>query len=624
MKGVHNRVVVAALATALAAGLAAGGGLGCGDDARCGPGTVLAGDQCVPDGSVICPQGTTFVDGACQLDDSACAAGTVLIDGHCVADDGAIPVDLEEHAEPNDDPALDAPAGGFALGPQGTALVLHGCVLPRADLDGNGNLDPDRDVWLVTTDAPATVEITADGVGGLVAGFAVIAADPALAQSLRTYQRFGINLTSDTAARQVYLPQAGTYALVMTDARSLLLGGTGAGGPGACYYTTVRRVATPAPVPLTAPQTATDDRGQVRLFAFDPATRGRVVRVTVNTSSSAMMPAFVVLRGAAATLQATVRGNRTSVAAGGLEPHEPIVVVSDMEYDWGLTPQAYTYDVVDLEARPLPADGTVTLTKKNGLNPFAVYADYEYFYFDLAAAGTIVRFDVSATSAAPATPLPIDLVITRRDVLNASDVVALVEPFGEPGRPGGFVGEYVRFAQPGRYYLVLQDPNGTSGDTYTLSSRWAPLPSTPVQLGTPTASAPLPPGGSAFHTLELTAPIWIEAGVTASGFPAGAGSARVSLYDLAGSGWLGGNYLPVVSAPVSSDGSDPLGRVLIHDNRDYLGRVDAIGAPAAGATYSLAVRDRDHVELGTLSPAAAIDRDGVDVVPAAVGGVAGV
>src|SRR5687768_13830638 len=89
----------------------------CGDNSsavECATGTKLEGNECVPDGTVICDQGTMFdvATGQCVLDPSACAAGTVLMDGMCVPE-GTIVADHNEAAEPNDDNGagmFDAPA----------------------------------------------------------------------------------------------------------------------------------------------------------------------------------------------------------------------------------------------------------------------------------------------------------------------------------------------------------------------------------------------------------------------------------------------------------------------------------------------------------------------------------
>jgi hypothetical protein len=607
-------------------GTHAEGGM-CVADSQCGAGTVLdaASGQCVPDGSVICPQGTTFEDGQCQLDPDACAEGTVLVDGQCVLEDDALMADVEEAAEPNDDRAT--PAGTVALGAIDASTVIHGCIDPRVDEDMDGNLDADFDVWLVTTAAPATIEVTADGVHGLVAGFVMLSGDPALDAQLGNWRRFGINLTSDTARRQVYLPAAGTYALLMSDARSLLLGAAGAGGSSACYFTTIKRIATPAPVPLTLPQTMASDAGQVKRYSFSAPTEGRLLTVFQSSGSSVMFPAFVVLRGPQGALTASVRDSGSYHSVGGLAMNEQVIIVSDMEYNWGLTPQDYTYDVVDIDAVPLPAGGSVTLPKRNGLTANAPFADYNYLYFDVAGSGTIVNFTVTgATTASPPVPLPLDMAITRRDVFNAGDLVALIEPFGGSGRSDGFSNEFVRFDQPGRYYFIVQDPVGTSGDTYTLSASYATAPVSAATLGTPLANQALPASRNAFHTLDLTNPVWLQFGITGTGFPAGATGAQLLFYDLSGSGWLstiGGtgspNYVAAFTSQQNPDGTTPVGRIMARDTKDYLVRVRANGAPGASPTYTLDARNRDHHDFMTITPGTPIMRVGMDDVPAATG-----
>src|SRR5262245_57873533 len=151
----------------------------CGDDdgggAECGAGTVLMDGHCVPDGTVICETGTTYNadTGTCEPDISGCGEGTVLVDGECVPDDGTIEADLEEAPEPNDGfEEGDGIAGMLDLPEVGAdGVVVHGCVTPYRDLDENGNTDIDYDMWLVSTNGPALLEVTADGVGGLAAGF---------------------------------------------------------------------------------------------------------------------------------------------------------------------------------------------------------------------------------------------------------------------------------------------------------------------------------------------------------------------------------------------------------------------------------------------------------------------
>ena len=619
----------------------------CVAEATCGTGTVEdpATNTCVPDGSVVCPQGTTFENGQCLLDEDACGEGTVLVNGACVPDDDTLTADLEEAAEPNDGSAT--PAGMITLGAVDSSTVIHGCVSPRVDADMDGNLDPDFDLWFVTTTSAATVEITADGVGGLVAGFVVVNGDPLLATTLANWRRFGINLTSDTAQRQVYLPAAGTYALQMTDARSLTLAGSGAGSPEACYYTTVKRVATPAPVALTLPLTNGTDNGQVKLYTFNPATQGRILDTTISTATRAMYPAFVVLRGAQNNLYAAVRGTGTTAmnpvnagfyTVGGLEMAETVTIVVDMEYNWALSPAPYRLDMFDLTGQQLPASGMVTLTKRNGATPADPFADLNYLYFDVPANGALVNFTVTGNNGAmPPVEVRLDMVITRRDIFTAAgafDTIAVIDAFGSPGRLGGFANQFVRFLQAGRYYLIVQDPTGISGSTYVVNSTFTVTPTTAVTVGTPTAVTPLPANGNGFHTLDLTNPIWLQFGVTATDFPAGAATARLTFYDLnapSGQGWLRtgtstteGNYLQAFRADQAAAGTSPFGRVMARDTRDFLVRVEPIGTPLAAPTYVLDIKNREHHNFQTIVAGMPIMRTGMDDVPAAVGTVFGV
>jgi len=209
--------------------------------------------------------------GACVPSADACAEGTVLVDGQCVPEDETLVADEEEAAEPNDGTdADDVVAGQLAIPAVGESTVIHGCINPYRDLDDNGNPDQDLDLWIVTTTAPALIEVTADGVGGLAAGYQMISAT---GNDLvdGNFVRFGINLTGDTSSRQIYLPEAGTYGLWMADSRSLFLQDGAAGSPEACYYTTISNVALPAPTAAT-PNTdiaATHD-GDVGFFSADP------------------------------------------------------------------------------------------------------------------------------------------------------------------------------------------------------------------------------------------------------------------------------------------------------------------------------------------------------------------
>ncbi len=597
----HTLVPALGLAAAAALGLAGCGdnGASCGtgtvlqngvcvptDSTSCGTGTVLVGDECVPDGSVICEQGTVYdtASGQCVVDPSACADGTVLVSGQCVPEDETLVADLDEAAEPNDDTG----AGQFNVPALNDDIVLHGCISPRGG-------QADEDIWVMTA-----------SVGGLAAGFLV---QDAAIPSLPNWVRFGINLTGDTSRRQVYLPVAGTYLLVMDDSRALILG-EAAGGPDTCYYTTVKNVPIPAATAATLPQTTGTDSGNVRIVSYTADAAGDLIDVTMNTESSGLLTAFIVrkngqLYGSAAYDQQN--DFPPFFTAGGLAASDTVEIVIDNIYNFSLTPQAYTLDFVDVSAQALPTDGSdVTVTKQNGTLPETPWFEPNLLYFDVAEAGQVLHFALTASEG-------VRMRIVRGDVFTTTGALNVVANIAASADATSFTNQFVRFRQPGRYYFWVFDNDGTGGATYTITSTLVATTPTALTYGTAATAQALPATGSGFHTIDLNNPIWIQAAVpTASDW---GGNARLTLYDLAGEGWLtttAGNYAPIQSGTQPTDGSTPLERITRGDTRDFLVRVEATAAVGSSPTYSLEIGERPHAVLGTSVPGTPITRSGMD------------
>ncbi|MBL8957362.1 MAG: hypothetical protein JNK82_41700 [Myxococcaceae bacterium] len=574
-----------------------------GPGTQCGPGTTRMGNACVPDGTVICGQGTRFVAdaGMCVLDPSACAAGTVRVGGRCLTEDATLTADLEE--------ATDGGPAGRLLVPAATGAMttLHGCITPVGGAR-------DEDVWLLDATGPTALEITVDGVGGLAAGFVLTNDD---VPALSGWSRVGINLTGDTSKRQVFLPTAGTYALRVDDSRAILLDEV-SGSAGTCYFATVERIQLPAATPLTVPEQAGSDTGELRVLTHTATARGDILRSVLTTTSASLVPAFTVMMGNQLVAAPRFVGATQTAAAlppqwteGGLEPGAAVTFVIDHVRNTAAAPAPYTLSSLALTAQALPTDGGVlTVTgRRSGTDGATDLTKFSYLWFDVAAPGSLLQWNLAAS-------MPLDMFIVRKNVLTNTtfQVFALVDaPGGTPAGRTAFNNEFTRHLSAGRYYLIMQNPLATAmaGETFTVTSALTPVAPVPVVYNTPLLNQPLPASGWGFHSIDFTSPTWVEFAVTATGF--NTGLARVQAFDPAGEGWLGSTtYAPVFAGDQAPTGAAPFGRILVGDDRDYLLRVTSTTAPDAGATYSLAVRDRPHTAL-TVMPGTPVSRIAVPV-----------
>lgn len=320
-------------------------GSGCGDNSKsCGPGT---GDEdqdgeCEvdPGGTgVVCSNGTRLDPVSmdrCVPDPSLCGSGTVLVNGTCQDPTAGLMIDLEEGPEPNGLEPDATPAGEIVLG--GDGFVIHGCVTPLDDATA------DLDAYLLTVSAPALLDVVADGVGGLAAGFHVLST--ATTPPLASYARLGLAHGTDLAHRQLFLPAAGTYRLILTDTRTLLpliQGGTAsppAGNPDgtSCYYVTLTEL-TPAPQALDP---AVGDTGMMfeALELYTGAGLDAFTTLTAQLTTPHAQPALIILNGA--TLQLDDDG---TASLATLAPGDTPLVVADFVYNYSLFAAPYRLTV---------------------------------------------------------------------------------------------------------------------------------------------------------------------------------------------------------------------------------------------------------------------------------------
>lgn len=566
----------------------------CVADAACGPGTVAdSTGQCVPDGSVICSDGTVYdpATSTCVPDDSVCGEGTVLVDGQCI-DEGIVAVDAEEAAEPNDGDGAGEIAGQIdipAIG--GDGFVIHGCVDPYRDVDGNGNPDVDLDFWVFQVTGPTALHIAADGVHGLAAGYVVDTADEQLFND--GWRRFGVNLVNDKSERDVFLPKAGVYVLEMTDSRSLFL--DAAGGPDACYYTTITQVALPAAEPGTISETNGTSDGSLRVLSFASGGEGDILdNLFDEGDTDAISGGLVAMKGNTyLTSSAESAGFFGSIPAetlaGGLTASDTINLVIDPVWNYALAPQPYTVVTTQLHALALPTTGTsATVTPDPDFLSF--------LYFDVSAAGEIQHYDMAFSHSVNF------LRITD------SSLTAVANILGS-GSTSAFSNEFVRYLAPGRYYVATFVNGATPADTYDVTNTTVVQTATALAIGTPVNDAALPATHAAFYSFAPGASKWVD---FVAGSTSGGGTTSITVFPANGSGWMDGSdgfYSSVATIPFASAGTDHYEHIFAGDPNNYIFQVTT-SAPTGATTYDLSAANQTFFDLGAITAGTPIDRTG--------------
>jgi hypothetical protein len=580
-----RRFTIATLCVA-AIGLAA-----CGDNFQtraCATGTVpdpSGANACVPDGSVICGQGTVFnmTTGKCDSAGDQCPAGTVLVNDECVT--SAKP-DAEEGPEEN-----DADGAGEIIVPAAGApgFVIHGCITPRDD-GATADVDP----WFVTVEKPTLLEVTADGVGGLSAGFIVQTADPALtALKDAGWVRFGVNLTGDTSKRQLFLPAAGSYALVMADSRQLFLQEAVAGSDKTCYFTTVKQLEIPTPTALTASFDGTIG-GEVQFYTVSKQ-EGDLIDVAADMPSGAANGSVVVVNNDEWANSAEESTDPFSgapvpaeVLAGGLKVSDDVLIAIDTEYNYAIAPVDFSATFTQIHAQALPANGTVTTTEDANF--------FTFVYFDVAKAGDIIHFDLQFADPAimrVAKASNLGVVVSSGN----STVTSLVD--------------WVRFPTAGRYYVMLYHPSVTAGDTTDTTSKLDVVTPEALTVGTPVTGHTTGALNSAWFTFDPTSQTWVKISAGATNF---GGNVKVTFYPATGVGRFGTEILPAFPAMTfNPNGTQAKGRITFGDPTKYIVRVEDAGAPASGETFNLSIAQQTFTNLGLITDQTPKDTLGEDL-----------
>lgn len=466
---------------------------------ECAEGTMLMGTECVPDGSVVCGGNTIFdtETGTCVPDPEALCEGDlvfVMETATCVDPDELLEgmADVQELAEPND-PTFNETAMAQPVDIADGSGSFYGCVEPM-DFDGDGVLDADNDFFSVEVDGPTLLRVRTDGIRGANAAVAFLSGDPEGALTEDGWQRIVVGLSGDGADKKVFLPAAGTYLLIATDARSLLFGEP-AGGPEQCYFVQLDDEDLPTPTTVTPGTPVEGNFDEPRFFALE-ASQGQLLFTTVNELDGSGSPAD---RAATSSGQVTLvdelydtsAQEETGVVSGvafGLEADETVWFVVDTVYDLALDSTDFQLDVTDAGAQALPEDGsTIDVVHSEEL--------FRWGFFE-ADAGDVVRVQLEQPDG---------------DVLQQ---VSVFSPSGTGGSLCAAAGcatadEYVQITESGIHYVRWFNPEGTDGETYELGSTLTSITPEALVVGT-AGDVSLAETSRGFFTADLRTSDWIS------------------------------------------------------------------------------------------------------------------
>jgi hypothetical protein len=284
------------------------------DIIECGDGTVLQDDQCVPicgtnqywdgnqcvdtpecaagttfnpvtgecepcpagqywDGNACevvpeCDTGTTFnpQTGMCEPDADACGPGTVFVNGECVPESLPDP-DVVESTDPTGEVSFNLPA-------EGESVSLGGVVDTPDDFNDDGYVDADWDYFSVSVPAGTYLRIYATSEGAALPAFTILSTAVG-GDGYALYERHAINPNGLECEREVYLPRADTYIIMVSDYNNVVmtLFGVGyfpVGGDDFSYYVTVENLGTPTITDInTMPLSDLGQIGNGQLFFYN-------------------------------------------------------------------------------------------------------------------------------------------------------------------------------------------------------------------------------------------------------------------------------------------------------------------------------------------------------------------
>src|SRR5690554_1562249 len=248
--------------------------------AECGVGTALDGASgtCVPTADV-CDAGTVFdEDSGLCLPGVSCGVGDVIVDGVCAnpAEELASNADVTD-AE-NNDPFFGGTAQALEVKGAGAQTVFTGTIGTPVDLDADGEVDQDYDVFSFEATEGDWFEISAQSLGLPSPVFTVEGPDG--------YFRVSPTLAGPAAARQIVAPADGTYLITVLPLSSAY-SSFPVGADDWNYVGSLKHIDTPTPADLDfSADVLAGDYGSLsdNFYKITGYSAGDLVTVTVDSA----------------------------------------------------------------------------------------------------------------------------------------------------------------------------------------------------------------------------------------------------------------------------------------------------------------------------------------------------
>lgn len=256
--------------------------------AECGAGTALDGSTgtCVPT-EEVCDTGTVFdEDSGLCLPGVSCSAGDVIVDGVCAnpAEELASTADVTD-AE-NNDPVYGGTAQELTVKGTGAQTVFTGTISAPVDLDADGEVDQDVDVFSFEATEGDWFEISLQSLGLPSPIFTV--------EGPNGFFRVSPTLAGPAAARQIVVPADGTY-LVTVLPLSGVYGNFPVGGDDWNYVGSLKQIDTPTPAELDfSADVLAGSYGSLsdNFYKITGYSAGDLVTVTVNSADEGASGVF--------------------------------------------------------------------------------------------------------------------------------------------------------------------------------------------------------------------------------------------------------------------------------------------------------------------------------------------